>query len=257
MKIYSWNIFYRNKNLESALRFIEGLDFDVLCLQEVPQGFLEHLNTLPFHIAVAVDVGRTIEEEAPRYFLVTLSKHPIKRRHEFSIPVPHIPSRTYLFIKMMRPFDWSIIENRAGMFVDIDTSEAGTVRIFNMHLTLAYPRSRTEELQIAMDQVLPGMPTVICGDFNILERARVAILNWILGGSFADAFLWPRERIQMERFFHDNGFKNPLRNMQTHAISGSQLDHILVSDSAQVGKKAVLQDPLGSDHKPVCIDVFF
>ena len=37
MKIYSWNMLFRNTDLDRAFSFIKSLDFDVFCLQEVPE----------------------------------------------------------------------------------------------------------------------------------------------------------------------------------------------------------------------------
>src|SRR3989344_1419848 len=162
MKVYSWNIFFRNTDFDRAFRFIEQLDFDVLCLQEVPESFLERLSKLNVHVASAPDVD--------------------------------------------------------------------------------------------MREIAPSSPTIVCGDFNILDTPLVSPFNWLLGGRVSDALRWRRERREIESRFAATGFVNPLRGRYTH-IFGAQLDHILVSPEFSVISAKVERRWIGSDHYPVSVEL--
>lgn len=119
MKIYSWNIFFKNGKLGRAFEFIKTLDFDVLCLQEVPEEFLARLRELPYHVVSQTEVDRFLPGGKERTLLVILSKHDIVRHGVFPLEVPHTPLRTRLFVRAMRPLNWSHIENRQGLYADI------------------------------------------------------------------------------------------------------------------------------------------
>ncbi len=255
MKIYSWNIFFRNGKLERAFEFIQKLDFDVLCLQEVPEEFLVRLQKLPVHVSFGPDVDRVYPDRVERNFLVILSRHRILSHGTFSLGLPEQPLRTRLFVKAMRPLHWSRIKNRHGFFADIRVSNFSTpVRIFCLHLTLAHPEVRHREFAIAMEVYDPRLPTVICGDFNILDTPYVAPFNWVLGGSVGDALRWKRERRAFEREFSYHGFVNSLRGKRTHLLS-EQLDHILTSRELSVTSSHVVPERIGSDHYPIHVEI--
>ncbi|MBI2612579.1 endonuclease/exonuclease/phosphatase family protein [Candidatus Kaiserbacteria bacterium] len=255
MKIYSWNIFFRNGKLERAFKFIKELDYDVLCLQEVPEEFLDKLRKLPVHIAFAPDVDRIYPERIERNFLVILSRHPIVAHSAFALEVPFQPLRTRLFAKAMRPIYWSRVRNRHGFFADIQIEELPTpVRVFCLHLTLAHPEARRREFEIAMREYDATLPTIVCGDFNILDTPLVAPFNWLLGGRVSDALRYQRERAQFEERIARLGLANPLNGKRTHLISG-QLDHILISQNLSIESAHVVSERIGSDHYPIHVEI--
>lgn len=257
MTIYSWNMLYRNCELERAFSFIAHADFDIFCLQEVPEGFLRRLETLPYHIAYRIDVERLLRKGTVRNFVVTLSKHPIIAQGE--IPFPEywesLPVRTQLFVRMMPSHFFTKIRNRGGLHVDLQLPTGTSMRVYNLHLILAHPAWRMKEFETAMASREESQPTIVCGDFNILETPHITPLNWVLGGRMSDALLYNRERMLIEQHFVEHALVNPLRGSATHTLSRSQLDHILVSRSLLIQKAEVLPDPVGSDHRPIRVQV--
>ncbi|MDO8566641.1 MAG: endonuclease/exonuclease/phosphatase family protein [bacterium] len=256
MKIYSWNMLFRNKELDRAFEFIARSDFDIFCLQEVPEAFLARLKRLPFSVASRVDVERLFTRGTKRNFVVTLSKHPITAYGEIPFPdYSHLlPLRTRIFVRLMRPFHFSKIRNRGGLYVDIIAGKTA-MRIFNLHLILAQPAWRLKEFETAMAERDASRPTIICGDFNILETRHIAPLNWLLGGRVSDALFHRRERTNIEQHFVEHELTNAFSGAVTHPLSQSQLDHILVSHSFLIKKAEVLPDRIGSDHHPICVEV--
>lgn len=256
MKIYSWNMLYRNRELDRAFEFIAHADFDIFCLQEVPQDFLERLLALPHHHAYTVDVERISSETATPIYLVILSRYPIAREARFAFPEywPLLSLRTRAFIHLMRPFHFSKLRNRSGFFADVELP-GGLVRVFCLHLILAHPAWRLKEFERAMFERDPSKPTIVCGDFNIVESPKVSLLNWLLGGRVRDALLYTRERTHIEKRFVEHELVNALRGKVTHQISRSQLDHVLVSHSFSITSATVLPDRIGSDHHPIRVEI--
>ncbi|MDP1689832.1 MAG: endonuclease/exonuclease/phosphatase family protein [bacterium] len=263
MKIYSWNMLYRNKELDRAFDFIAKSDFDIFCLQEVPEHFLKRLQGLPFAIdsradwmtAYRTDVDRLFRSGTVRNYVVILSRHPIAAQGEIVFPnYWHLlPLRARIFVHLMWPFYFSKISNRGGIYADISINGM-SVRVFNIHLILAHPEWRIKEFELAMAERDPSRPTIVCGDFNLLETRRVTLLNWLLGGKVSDAFLYKRERTHIERRCIEHQLINPLAGGVTHPFSQSQLDHILVSHSFTIKNAEVLPDRIGSDHHPICVE---
>lgn len=258
MSIYSWNIFFRNGKLERALEFIKNLDFDVLCLQEVPEEFLGKLRALPAHVAFAPDVDRIYSDRVERNYLVILSRHQIAAHSSFALEMPHRPIRTRLFVQAMRSVAWTPrVRNRHGFFADIEVKGVPTpMRVFCLHLTLAHPETRRKEFETAMREYDPALPTIVCGDFNILDTPLVAPFNWLLGGPVSDALKWEREREEFELRIAELGLTNPLNGKRTHLI-GRQLDHILVSRSLPLRSARVVPERIGSDHYPIHVELNF
>jgi endonuclease/exonuclease/phosphatase family metal-dependent hydrolase len=256
MKIYSWNMLYRNHELDRAFAFISQSDFDIFCLQEVPDAFLKRLQALSFHVVSRIDVERLFGADTVRNHVVIVSKHPIVTSGE--IPFPEywhlLPARTRVFVHAMPSKFFTKIRNRGGLFADITMPDM-TVRIFNLHLVLAQPAWRLKEFELAMAERDLAKPTVVCGDFNTLERSHITPLNWLLGGTVGDALFHARERLRLEKHFVEHDLLNPLSGNATHTTSRSQLDHILVSRTLTVKDASVVPDRFGSDHHPIRVEI--
>ena len=256
MKIYSWNILFRNQKLDRAFAFIRDAEWDLFCLQEVPEEFLKRLRTLPCSIAHRTDAEKLLPSGVVPIFNVILSRFPIQSQGEIPFPeYGHLYSlRTRAFIYLMRPFHFSRQRNRGSLFVDI-TVGSELVRVFNLHLILAHPLWRLKEFERAMLERDPARPTIVCGDFNIVESRHITLLNWLFGGRVSDVVFHRRERTHIEQCFIEHELTNALRGTVTHPISRSQLDHILVSKSFSIKNAEVLTDRIGSDHRPIRVTI--
>lgn len=252
MVIYSWNMQFRNRELDRAFEFVSKSDFDIFCLQEVPEAFLARLKALPVHLAQATDADRLFHYPH-RAYIVTFSRYPITAEKTISYPGywHEIPWYGKLTTYILRPIGWSRPENRHALLTMLDMP-SGKVRLYNLHLTLAAPHRRLREFEEAISMERDQRtPAVVCGDFNIVESPRVSLLNWLLGGRASDALCFRRERTHIEKRFVEHELVNPLRGRVTHAFAGSQLDHILVSSDLTVDEAGVIPDRYGSDHYPI------
>jgi endonuclease/exonuclease/phosphatase family metal-dependent hydrolase len=256
MKIYSWNMLFKNPDLDRAFEFVANSDFDIFCLQEVPDSFLNRLKGLSVESASRVDVERILPHEVNVNHNVILTRFPILNFGEVPFPEywPYLKLRSRAFVWLMRPFGFSQIRNRGGLFVDVRVDDS-IVRVFNLHLILGHPDLRTNEFEVAMAERDPSIPTIVCGDFNILESRLTIILNWIFGGHWSDAIYRLRERVHINRRFVAHELANALAGRITHRFSQSQLDHILVSHTLSIKQAQVITDSYGSDHNPIFADV--
>jgi len=261
MRIYSWNMLFENRRLDDALELIQLLEFDILCLQEVPENFLKRLKGLPFHLASAIEQSVLEDGRHSDNHVVILSHLPFARAQSFALPFhdPGFPLRARLFIRTLQWLGvWSRARgagNRHGLFVDIRTAEGSLVRVFSVHLTLAAPTFRRIELELLTRERDAAMPSIVCGDFNITDSYLASPIGWFFGGTMLDALFPWRERVSAEMFYADLGFTNPLRGMVTHPSTRTQLDHILVPEHMPVLARGVHTTRAGSDHRPVWVEV--
>lgn len=256
LKIYSWNINWRNTHLDEVYDFVASLDFDILCLQEVPARFLERLALLPCEVASSMEWSH-LERDGSKstMYMVIISRFPIHKQTKFSFPKAFypqpLPARGRLVCKLL---GWRPLVERGSLIIEVTPPYGETVQIVSLHLVLML-QARAAEFTYALERADHTLPTIVCGDFNILEAPHVTLLNWLFGASFKDFLLWWRERPRFKKVFTSYGLKNPLQKQRTHTVSRSQLDHILVPETAEVVQKKVIPKRYGSDHNPVMVEV--
>jgi endonuclease/exonuclease/phosphatase family metal-dependent hydrolase len=257
MKIYSWNVLRSNRKLEEVYGFIEKLDFDVLCLQEVTEEMLSRFKQMPFHIAYNVErFAENSRSKVSRNYAVILSRPEIRSQGKIQFPELLRTFNSNRFEAFMKRVEkWESVTNLGAVYADIEI-EGKLTRVFCVHLALWNPQTRTKEFEHLMEFLPKEGPTIVCGDFNILEYGPIKILNWLLSGSFYEGMPWYPERRLFEERFTKHNFKNPLRGMITHAFSHSQLDHVLLSPELTSVKSWVEEDSRGSDHQPVGVEAY-
>ncbi len=251
MKLYSWNMYSYNQRLDQAFDFIQNLDFDFFCLQEVPKIFLERLQTSTFGIAYFNDVKRTFPDREEFYYVVILTPHRILHTGSFFISQGLVqPLRTRLFIKLM---GWSEIDDNGIVYADIQIQKL-FLRVFSSRLRNDGPTERRREFSIIANHLNIHYPNIICGDFNIIDNPLQKVFNWLMGSSIWEAMPWYPERKICENQFSQHNLQNPLRGQTTHNLFPNQLDHILIPKSFFVRENRVLKDSRGSDHYPVFVE---
>jgi len=165
---------YRNRELDRALAFITQSDFDIFCLQEVPEEFLKRLQVLPCSIVSRVDTEKLLSSAMVSMFNVVLSRHPIRAQGEIPFPDywPLLPWYTRLFVRFMPSQLFSKIRNRGGLYADITVNET-SLRVFNLHLILAQPAWRLKEFETAMAERDASRP--LCAVISIRYRSRILL----------------------------------------------------------------------------------
>jgi len=252
MKIYSWNVYYHSKTPEKQFEYIKNLDFDILCLQEVPENLLKRFKTLPCNVVSAIDITFFSKKKEKTIYTAILSRYPIRASGAIPFPPIKLPVRALWVLKMRS--GWIDYRYHGSLYADVDSGN-GPVRVFSIHLTLSSPSNRYRELRI-VEKFLPRkFCPILTGDFNIIDNSSMKMLGWLAGSPFSESVPWHRERKHVEMLFKEWGLKNPLRKKVTHRFSHSQLDHILVPHDAKVVKAEVVKKTYTSDHHPVMVEV--
>ena len=252
MKIYSWNTL-RTNSTENALALIRSLEFDVMCLQEVPPPLLAELKKLPFSLAADVESTYTLRGVAKEDYSVVLSRYPIATSGSLRFPASPFPLRMRLFALLVRPPGWKHFGGRHSMYADIETPQ-GALRVFSIHLSLSHPSARLHEFDMLADNMRSDAPNVLAGDFNLLDSPHITPLNWIYGGTVRDALLYKRERSAFEERFASLHLQNVLLGTRTQLQAFCQLDHILIPDDWRVTQAQVIAQRHGSDHHPIFVE---
>lgn len=258
MKIYSWNVCSYNKATNLVLKFIQQLDFDILCLQEVPETLLEKLKTLPRAHVSFVDLKRLLPEKEEVCYVVILTHHRIINHGSFfTCKKPKVPIRTRAFIGLGL-FGFTKLYDHGAIYADIKIpSRELPVRVFSVHLRLDSPTERQRELKIVSSHMNNAYSTIICGDFNIIDRPLQKPFNWLMGSPIREALPWYPERQYMEKQFSFLGLKNVLRGKKTSTVFANQLDHILVPQGCSAIAAGVCEKSFGSDHYPIYTTIEF
>ncbi len=245
-----------NKKTKEAFDFIKQASFDFFCLQEVPPEFLEQLKTLPCCVAYRSESEITYKSKTHSIYNVILTKYPVATQGEilFADYNPYGTIRSFITSAILGRFRFDTRRNRAAFYIDVQIDNQ-SVRVFNLHLALRHPLWREYEFEEGMKKFVIDKPTLVCGDFNILESLHTTFMNWGLGGRISDAIFYKRERTRREERFKELGLTNTLLGHMTHPFSQSQLDHILISSTFSVKSVEVVQNRMGSDHCVVKAEV--
>lgn len=253
MRVWSWNVYCYNKKPQEVLDFVRSRSSDIVCLQEVPETLLSEIESLFPFSAHAVDSTRIRYEEKLVLYNVILSPYPLSRAEEVHHTDVVHPFRTKMTIRALAREGWSKSTGRNAVTAIADTP-IGRIQLFSAHLTLTSPTNRAREFSDLLAHATT-LPKIIAGDFNIIERPRIKVLNWFLGASLYESLPWFPERAQFEERFENAGLGNPLRGTITHHFSHSQLDHILVPKIYVVDESGVHHNMHGSDHKAVFVEI--
>ncbi|MDB5189615.1 MAG: hypothetical protein JWL82_572 [Parcubacteria group bacterium] len=262
MNVYSWNVLYENKELERAFDFIRTANFDLFCLQEVPDVFLERLKTLPYHVASAVEYDFVRRDSVHRQTLsVLLSRYPIAAAANITVPnwfeKPILRERiTTAILRFFHIWQWTRTSgNRNHLLARVDIPDVGSVQVVSAHLTIHGSSARRSELNTIFSALSTELPILIGADLNIFDTYFVSIPSWFFGATLTDALFPWKERAWAEKFFTKHMLVNPLQKRITHRAAQTQLDHILVSNTLKVKSASVTPVRYGSDHNPVHVEL--
>jgi endonuclease/exonuclease/phosphatase family metal-dependent hydrolase len=257
--VVSWNMLDRNKHLDRAFDFIQSLEADMICMQEVPAIFLEKLKSHFPYVSAARDRSHLVHiwsrsKSVTTEYNVLVSKYPITEQRTYeAVSAAKWSFRQWVFqLAVHVALKWSggPEYDREVLSCSVDV-QGKTIGVTVTHLLLENPTTRTNEFKTIAKRLPTDIPNIICGDFNIIESWYVKPINFFRAGTIASAMPWANERKSIEKLFATANLQNPLRGLITHRVSRSQLDHILVPEGAEVLSREVIKNAHGSDHNPV------
>jgi endonuclease/exonuclease/phosphatase family metal-dependent hydrolase len=269
----SFNVLYKNPKPEQLLAFLreQVKAVDVICLQEVRQEILTELEKFGVFIKLGADAERQSKSTGKKIYdhIVIMSRHPMGKARWRRYEVRDSPTRRWrLFDKLTSGKEETsfLYEAKRGSVSADVIVDGRPVRVICGHPSVWGAKRRRGEILDLLDQVTMISPTIVCGDFNILDDWVIkAVTNFLcadtLGEGLYEMGPWYRERTMMERLFQLYLFQNPLKGHKTFWAKlfglkfGFQLDHALVPASSHVTRAEVLPDMYGSDHHPVLVEV--
>lgn len=244
LKLLDWNVYVSNNEIERVLEFLLRENADVVCLQEVSPRLLETLTReTSYSLFKARDAYHKMDGDRNPSFLVLLTRHRVVGADAI---VFKKQKKRSLLVRIL-----GFEEGLEFQYADILCGEK-CVRIFNTHLEcVASPKRRMAQFN-EVTRIFQKSMNIVCGDLNIF-RGRYAFALRLLLGSWDE--LWDREHEFFGRVFGMHALRNIFEGAITHDFTRSQLDYVLVPEGAEVISQTVLSDSVGSDHRPMVVEL--
>lgn len=225
IRVVSYNIHFGTSTkgkpaISTVSKFLNLVDPDILCLQEVDQNtirslFLDQPTKLNKDLSMKIAYGKTGSVIPGTTGNLILSKFPI-----LSIENKILPSWKY---------------KRSALKVTLKTP-IGKINVINTHLSLS-KEVRKKQIEIIKDWILEDrLPTILAGDFNTTD---ITELNSLLSFLNDPAIVTNQTDIKT--------FKNHKYN--------SRIDYILVPKTYFI-KSYMVPSFHFSDHYPVIVDIY-
>lgn len=252
MKIITWNVRSKNARLPRLLAAALTEKPDILCLQEVPRKKLPLVEAIAgYRVVSTVDIkGKTRDKDI---MTCIVSAIPIAKTETVTFTPPVKPS---LWEKLVYRAVNAFSETYSALVVDLSV-DTQPIRIISTRLSMAI---RTTDRLFHASRLLSlatsRTPTVICGDFNIVDSRLVNLLSgWARGFRLPDYLVSERKRFEtMVKRYH---MVNIFRGSPTWATRypALQFDHIIVPNTMTVKTHFVAKKRYGSDHRMLCADI--
>jgi endonuclease/exonuclease/phosphatase family metal-dependent hydrolase len=244
IKIFSWNMYYNNKDFSKALKFLEARSADVICLQEVPMDIVRDLKKKPWYVSQAKARHRGLSRTKTRN--VILSRYPIKEKGSFSFVEEKKVSLKSRITGLSGPLEFQ--------YVDIKL-EKKKVRIFNSHLECnTSPSFRVKQFKQLLQLSNKSSVNIYCGDLNTYGEWYVNVfVGYISNYKIKD--IPKSEKALFSELFAKHDLNDIFQGEVTYPLFRLQLDHILVPNNMRVVSKNVYKKRYGSDHRPIWVKV--
>jgi len=253
MRIVSWNVNSRNKKIKKGIHYILSLSPDVICLQEVPQRILSYLQTLSDYSLSTCFDSKHHKIPQKNIYVCTLTKQQPMRvtKHTYDNGFSNsLLTKFYTFLLH--------VEEKHMVLVVTLMIHRKKIQIANTRLSCAIgTHDRLQELTTLIQKTKhPTIPTIYCGDFNVVDsKIFNRLTGWIRGFDHFDYLL--DERKAFEALYTKEHLVNIFRGKSTSIINRPllQLDHILVPYSFITIGNGLTRKRYGSDHKMLITDI--
>ena len=245
LKIFSWNMYCHNRNFKGALKFLESIEADVMCLQEVPTAIAREMKKKrEWYVTEAKARHRGRKRLKTRNVIV--SKYPVKEKGGDAFADEKKRAIKSRMSGLCGPLDFQYIDIKVGR---------RKVRVFNSHLECnTSPRMRVEQFKQVLDLSHKSSANIYCGDLNTYGQWY---LNIFVGyfSNYKLSDVKDSEKKLFSKLFKEYKLHNVFHKHVTYPLFRLQLDHILIPDTMNVLQKNVYNERYGSDHRPICVEV--
>jgi endonuclease/exonuclease/phosphatase family metal-dependent hydrolase len=245
LKVFSWNMYCKNRNFDGALKFLQSIEADVMCLQEVPTEIAREMKKVRgWHVTEAKARHRGRKRIKTRNVIV--SKYPVKSKGGDAFADEEKRAIKSRISGLCGPLEFQYIDIKVG---------SRKVRIFNSHLECnTSPRMRVEQFKQVLDLSHKSSVNIYCGDLNTYGQWYLNIfVGYISNYKLAD--ITQSEKKLFRELFKEHQLHNVFHGQVTYPLFQLQLDHILIPDDMKVVDKQVYKKRYGSDHRPICVEV--
>lgn len=253
MRIVSWNVNSRNRKVKKGIRFILSLDPDVICLQEIHQRMMPYLQTLSGYTLSSCFDSKHRRKSTKHIYVCTLTKTKPTRVSQ------HIYDNGFSNSLLTKIYTSLLhVEEQHNVLLITLSLREKKIQIANTRLSCAIgTHDRLQELKTLITITKHvTIPTIYCGDFNVVDNKLVnRLTGWMRGFTPLDYLL--DERSSFEKLYQKEELINIFRGKSTSLVNHPllQLDHILVPYSFTVTGHTLTRKRYGSDHRMLITDV--
>lgn len=244
MKLVSWNVWNRSKDLEAFERFLHEQQADVYAFQELSTSHIDILRSIHgYELYIAEDF---IEGEHLTHLGIFTRYDTLAHR-----VVTLNPDRLISPSWVGKYNRW--IECLQSHYLTVSV-QGSNVHIVNLHLSCGVsPTRRRFELMRAIEEVEQAERIVICGDMNTFGEPK---RNWLIGlfCGFGIQDFFSNEIKSLDCFAQQRGMVRGPGKAITFPRLRLHLDHIL-SRGMDVISYETIGNTYGSDHAPVGVNL--
>lgn len=251
MRIISWNVFVSNRKIKKGIRAILSLHPDVICLQEVPHHIMSWIAHIPGYVLSSCFDSK--HRRIKHIYVCTLTKKTPSNVRRYNYDNGFSDS-------LLTKAYTAILHVKEQHDVLVVTLQVGKkkIQIANTRLSCAIgAHDRLQEFTTLIQKTKRAtIPTIYCGDFNVVDSKIVnRLTGWMRGFSHVDYLL--NERDAFEKLYEQEYLVNIFRGKSTSLVNRPllQLDHILVPHSFPVTGHALTRKRYGSDHRMLVADI--
>lgn len=250
MKIISWNIWDKNKNLEESLALVFSKKPDIVCLQEFRKDQVSLLEKYPdYDYFLAEDISPLIKHKLYlECYLVVMAKKEYKLS-EAKISYPQQKKNSLLY-KILQ-----VDEGREFIQLDIDFKN-NKYRLFNVHFSSATnPAARINQLNAILNRFSDDRVNIICGDFNAFGKFLINLaIGWLYGFGLKDLFL--NESKIIKKIIAGKKLKDIFADRITYLLLKQKLDYMIIPQELPAEKTELCENSLQySDHYMLAAEI--
>lgn len=253
MRIISWNVFFGNRKIKKGIRYILSFRPDVICLQEVPYTIMLWLHTIPGYIVSRCFDSKHRHKSTKHIYVCTLTKKkPIRvKQHVYDNGFSN-SLLTKLYTSFLH------VKEQHNVLVITLVANRKRIQIANTRLSCAIgTHDRLQEFTTLIQKTKKStIPTIYCGDFNVVDSKLFnRLTGWLRGFHIFD--YRTNERIAFEILFAKERLLNIFSGKSTIFVNRPllQLDHILIPSLFTTKSHTLSRKRYGSDHRVLMADI--
>jgi len=244
MKVLTWNVYKDNKKMSKLILQLQKEDADIVCLQEVPERFLEKLSGM-YEFVVSSNEGWTYRKTGEEILILNVILSKFEISHVFT---QDISLHTLFEARKYKQF--------SSEFISATINVKGiNYEVSNTHLRcVAPPWVRVKQFEEILKNIDTNKRNIICGDLNTFSWPLLNLLIW-KRYSYTFKEIWTNGRKIFDTIFTTHNLVNPHRGVGTFKLFPVQYDYILVDKEIVVNSSQKIKQLSGSDHYGLVIDV--